>query len=168
MEGIFSSRRLELSHPNLAEDSAARSAVKDETVCVAFADRAGELVSAVGINRYSQGDALITGSTGDRWSVSRDRFDLKYDPQPPTVRGQSGIYRNRPAPVLARRMDQAFSVSRSAGGDSLQGDAGDWLIQYAPGDYGVVDKARFQRVYQLIDVGKGILHASPAGRPDEA
>ncbi len=148
------SQCLKIGHPNLAEDSEALSAVKDETVCVAFADGAGELVSAVGTNRYSPGDALITGSTGDRWSVSRDRFDVKYDPQPPTLRGQSGTYRNRPAPVLAKRMNQAFTVSRTAGGDCLRGDAGDWLIQYSPGDYGIVEQARFKRVYRLVTVDK--------------
>lgn len=142
----------EIGHPNLAADPEARSAVKDETVSVVFADSAGELISAVGVNRYSLGDALITGSTGDRWSVSRDRFDAKYDPQSPTVRGQPGLYRNRPAPVLAKRIDKAFTVSRMAGGDTLHGNAGDWLIQYAPSDYGIVDKARFERVYRLIAV----------------
>jgi hypothetical protein len=146
---------LEIGHPDLAKDSAACSAVKDETVSVVFADRTGELISAVGVNRYSQGDALITGSTGDRWSVSRDRFEVKYDPQPPTVRGQPGHYRNRPVPVLAKRMNEAFTVSRTAGGDALHGNAGDWLIQYAAGDYGIVDKARFERVYRLTTVNKG-------------
>ncbi len=142
----------EIGHPNLAADPDARSAVKDETVSVVFADSAGELISAVGVNRYSLGDALITGSTGDRWSVSRDRSDAKYDPRSPTVRGQPGLYRNRPAPVFAKRIDEPFTVSRTAGGDTLLGNAGDWLIQYAPSDYGIVDKARFERVYRLIAV----------------
>ncbi len=110
---------------------------------------AGELTSGVGINRYLPGDALITGSTGDRWSVSRDRFDVKYGPEPPTAHGDSGNYRNRPAAVLAKRIDQCFSVLRMAGGDCLYGDAGDWLIQYAPGDYGIVESTRFKRVYRL-------------------
>jgi hypothetical protein len=141
---------LEIINPDLTADPAARRAVKNERVAVEFADVAGALVSGVGINRYSPGDALITGSTGDRWSVSRDRFDRKYDPEPPTVRGESGNYRNRPAAVLAKRIDQSFTVARTAGGDSLNGDAGDWLIQYAPGDYGIVERTRFERVYRLV------------------
>jgi hypothetical protein len=141
---------LQLSNPDLAADPAAQRAVKDERVWVEFADTADELTSGVGVNRYTPGDALITGSTGDRWSVSRDRFDAKYDPEPPTVRGDSGNYRNRPAAVLAKRIDQSFTVARTAGGDSLYGDAGDWLVQYAPGDYGIVESTRFNRVYRLI------------------
>jgi hypothetical protein len=46
-------------------------------------------------------------------------------------------------------MPAAFSVARSAGGDVLRGAAGDWLVQYAPGDYGVVARARFDRVYRV-------------------
>jgi hypothetical protein len=141
---------LQITNPDLVTDPDAQRAVKDESVWVQFAEEPGELTSAVGINRYVAGDALITGSTGDRWSVSRDRFDAKYDPEPPTVRGETGNYRNRPASVMAKRIGQSFTVCRTAGGDTLQGNAGDWLIQYAPGDYGVVESTRFNRVYRLI------------------
>lgn len=34
-------------------------------------------------------------------------------------------------------------------GDVLNGVAHDWVLQYAPGDYGVVENARFLRVYRL-------------------
>jgi hypothetical protein len=47
-------------------------------------------------------------------------------------------------------MDQPFSIARCAGGDLLTGEANDWLLQYAPGDYGVVENARFQRVYRAM------------------
>src|ERR1700732_728916 len=127
---------LALTDVDLATDPDARQAVKDETVSVEFAARADVLVSAVGPNRYSPGDALITGSTGDRWCVSRDRFDAKYDPLPGTARGKAGLYRNRPVTVLVKRMEAPFSVARAAGGDILRGDVGDWLVQYAPGDHG--------------------------------
>jgi PGDYG protein len=139
-----------LNSPDLTADPAAREATKDETVQVQFATGSGSLVSAVGANHYAAGDALITGSTGDRWCVSRERFDAKYLAVPPTRPGAAGAYRNRPVTVLAKQMDQAFSVSREAGGDVLNGSAGDWLLQYGPGDHGVVDRARFARVYTLI------------------
>jgi hypothetical protein len=140
---------LKLVSPDLCADRAVCSVVKDEVVSVEFAAVAGALDSAVGRNRYAAGDALLTGSTGDRWSVSRDRFDAKYLPQAPTLQGQAGRYRNRPAPVLAKRMSVDFTIERSTGGDLLHGNAGDWLVQYAPGDHGVVAAARFDRVYRL-------------------
>jgi hypothetical protein len=53
--------------------------------------------------------------------------------------------------VLAKPMTVAFTVARSAGGDVLRGEPGDWLVQYAPGDHGVVARARFERVYRLLE-----------------
>jgi PGDYG protein len=140
---------LQLHNPDLSSDSDACWVVKDEVVSVEFAAASGEIESVVGLNRYAAGDALLTGSTGDRWCVSRDRFDLKYVPEAPLSHGEAGKYRNRPFAVLAKRMGVAFSVERSSGGDLLRGNAGDWLVQYAPGDHGIVAADRFQRVYRL-------------------
>jgi hypothetical protein len=147
---------LKLENPDLAADAGARWVVKDEVVSVEFAETAGTLESAVGLNRYCAGDALLTGSTGDRWCVSRDRFDAKYYPDASAtpapvgaLPGQAGRYRNRPVALLAKRMTLAFTVERSAGGDVLRGEAGDWLVQYAPGDHGIVAAARFDRVYRV-------------------
>src|SRR5471030_3521605 len=67
-----------LTHLDLTTDPAAHGVVKDETVTVQFAEKPGSLMSLEGPNRYAPGDALITGVTGERWVVSRDRFDAKY------------------------------------------------------------------------------------------
>lgn len=138
-----------LQHVDLRTDPAARPFVKDETVHVDFATQAGELMSLEGPNRYAPGDALITGSTGDRWVVSRERFDAKYVPADASfAHGQAGAYRNRPSVVLAKQMREAFSLARSEAGDVLHGQPGDWVLQYAPGDYGVVQAQRFAKVYR--------------------
>lgn len=143
---------LELTQLDLSTDPQARRVIKDETVTVAFAAGDGELMSLEGPNRYVAGDALITGSTGDRWVVSRARFDAKYLPADPAVaHGEPGPYRNRPSIVLAKRMDEPFTIARSANGDTLRGTAGDWVMQYAPGDYGVVQAQRFAKVYRDAD-----------------
>jgi uncharacterized protein (DUF2237 family) len=138
-----------LENPDLSSDRDACWVVKDEVVWVEFAAAPGVLETPVGLNRYAAGDAVLTGSTGDRWCVSRDRFDAKYQPDAPVRPGEAGRYRNRPAKVLAKRMAVAFSVKRSAGGDLLTGNAGDWLVQYAPGDHGIVAAARFDCVYRV-------------------
>ena len=139
---------LQLNNIDLTSDAAATLFVKDEVVAVVFATLAGELISREGPNRFAAGDAMITGSTGDRWSVSRNRFDAKYLPVAPVQAGEDGRYRARPLAVLAVQMDEAFALARSAGGDVLQGRAGDWLLQYAPGDFGIVEAARFGKVYR--------------------
>jgi hypothetical protein len=140
---------LQLDNPDLSTDPDACWVTKDEVVTVQFAVVPGVLESAVGLNRYAAGDALLTGSTGDQWCVSRARFDAKYQPEAPTSPGRDGRYRNRAVEVLAKRLMVEFSVARSAGGDVLRGAAGDWLLQYAPGDHGVVARARFESVYRV-------------------
>ena len=138
-----------LMQPDLASDVMAAQYMKDEIVDVVFADGDGSLQSREGPNRYRVGDALITGSTGDRWTVSRDRFEAKYEALA-TVSTRAGRYRAKRVKVWARQMDSPFTIARCTGGDVLAGLANDWVLQYAPGDYGVVENARFQRVYRPV------------------
>lgn len=142
---------LELSAVDLRADQRAESYVKHEIVAVAFAASAGVLISRVGPNHYGVGDALVTGMDGDRWCVSRDRFDLKYEPIAGLTHGQAGRYQNKPAAVLARQMSEAFRCQRTLGGDWLEGQAGDWLLEYAPGDHGIAAQARFAQVYRPLN-----------------
>lgn len=139
-----------LQNLDLRTDPQAALYIKQETVQVRFAAHPGELISREGPNRYACSDAIITGSTGDRWSVSRARFDARYLPLAPTQAGQDGAYINKPVPVLARQMSHPFRIARSAGGDLLHGNAGDWVLQYAAGDYGVVEQRRFAQVYRPL------------------
>jgi len=139
---------LALQSPDLAADPQAAPYVKDELVQVVFAAQAGSLISLEGPNHYAPGDALVTSATGERWSVARERFDAKYAPEPPLAAGGDGAYRSRPVPVLARQMDQPFTLARKSGGDVLTGAARDWVLQYGPGDYGVIANQRFIRVYR--------------------
>lgn len=142
---------LDLGCPNLAADPAAVRVFKDEVVAAEFATAHGALESAVGMNHYAPGDALLTGSTGDRWCVSRDRFDAKYRPCPGTIAGGPGEYRNVRVIVYAKQIHEPFRVARAPGGDVLTGHAGDWALEYAPGDCGLVERTRFERVYRRAD-----------------
>jgi len=139
---------LDLGCPDLAHDPAAIRVVKDEVVDVEFAATPGLVMSAVGPNHYAAGDALVTGSTGDRWCVSRDRFDPKYRPAGGQRHGEAGPYRNVPVPVWAKQIPEAFRIARAPGGDVLSGEAGDWALEYAPRDCGLVARDRFERVYR--------------------
>jgi hypothetical protein len=136
---------------DLTSDPLAHRYVKNEIVDVTFAREVGSIASREGANHYAIGDALITGSNGDKWSVTRNRFDAKYDAVAPHKQGDDGQYRNKPIPVLAKQIHHAFAIRRIAGGDLLHGKANDWLMQYAPGDYGIVDKEKFMRVYRLVN-----------------
>lgn len=139
-----------LADVDLRGDPAAFRATKDEIVDVTFAAADGAVTSSVGANRYTAGDALLRGATGDTWSVARALFDAKYEPLPGVAHGHPGRYRNRPSVVLAKRMDAPFAILRRPSGDRLDGAAGDWLVEYAPGDHGIVAAARFAAVYRLL------------------
>jgi len=121
-------------HIDLRDDPLAAWYQKDETVLVMFASQAGIIISREGPNHYGIGDALITGSTGDQWSVTRDRFDTKYVPISTLIAGENGHYKNIPMPILAKQIHTAFQIRRTAGGDLIAGQRGDWLMQYAVGD----------------------------------
>jgi hypothetical protein len=135
-------------HTDLRTHANAHAYVKEEVVQVRFAKQAGAVQSREGLNHYAIGDALITGSTGDHWSVSRARFDAKYESLPGIAHGADGAYTNKPVPILAVQQTGDFTVEREAGGDIIHGKAGDWLMQYAPGDHGIVENAKFQKVYR--------------------
>ena len=45
-------------------------------------------------------------------------------------------------------MQEPFQVKVSWSADLLQGEAGDFLVQYGPGDYGVVGAEIFKETYK--------------------
>lgn len=136
---------------DLQHDAEAKAYVKTETVEVKFATDTGVLTRRVGPNHFVAGDAIVNATDGEIWVVSRQRFDEKYLPVLPTVVGQAGHYEAKKVTVLAKQMSVAFTIRRQAGGDMLAGEPGDWLIEYAPGDFGVVLNQRFQRIYKHVN-----------------
>lgn len=112
----------------------------------AFAD--GICQTLEGPVRYRRGDAILTGSHGERWPVQRDRFFDSYEPLPPTDAAKNGTYRKRPALVLALRLDCDLAVPVGWANDPLQAHPGDWLLRYTDGSHGVVNDAIFRETYQ--------------------
>ncbi len=137
---------------DLVDVAGARRARKRPVrVEVEFAADDGSIPTAEGEVNFVRGDALLTGAAGDRWPVPRARFVATYEAIASTPPGGAGAYRKRPADVLALRMAEAFTVSLSGGRGGLSGAAGDWLVQYAPGDQAVVAGPIFTATYELLD-----------------
>ena len=137
---------------DLSEDRAARRARKRAVVVqVQFADQGGTLSTQEGPVHYSTGDALLTGSEGERWPVARGTFDVNYAPVAPTRPGKPGPYRKRPREVWAKPMTDAFDVTLDRDRGILRGQPGDWLVQYAPSDFSVVSARVFAQTYELLD-----------------
>jgi hypothetical protein len=110
-----------ITNIDLRADANAAHYVKHEIVDVVFATEQGFLQSREGPNHHAAGDALITGSTGDRWSVTLARFRAKYTPIAGTHGFENGRYVNNPLPVLAVQILRDFSILRSQGGDLILG-----------------------------------------------
>ncbi len=97
------------------------------------------------------GDAIITGTAGEHWRVSRARFPAKYRPVPPTPAGEAGIYVSLPYRILAVPMSEPFEVLLADRVSRLTGGAGDWLVDYGDGSFGVVSAAIFAGTYEIVE-----------------
>jgi hypothetical protein len=95
------------------------------------------------------GDAILTGSKGERWRVSRAKFTDKYQPVAPTRAGQDGRYAALPIQVAAVRMAEPFEVILADAVSVLTGNPGDWLVDYGDGSLGVIAAEIFTATYRI-------------------
>lgn len=136
----------ELIDIDLSSDPAASRYEKTATVQVQFAEQDGEIDTLEGRVPYVTGDAILTGVMGEKWPVKRRVFDTLYEPASNNV---PGVYRKKQgSSVLAKQMDNAFRVNIRDGKATLEGKPGDWLVQYAVGDVGVVSNEIFCKSYR--------------------
>lgn len=118
-------------------------------VQVEFAPTACTIQTPEGSVHARPGDAIVTGTAGERWRVSRAHFGQKYRAVPPTRDGEAGRYVSLPNPIQAVPMSQAFEVVLADGVSRLRGQPGDWLVDYGDGSLGIVAKAIFANTYEL-------------------
>jgi hypothetical protein len=123
----------------------------EHEINVRFTPIACTVQTSEGLVHAAPGDAIITGTAGEHWRVSRARFPDKYRPVPPTVAGESGRYRSLPNRILAVPMTQAFEVLLADGVSRLNGRAGEWLVDYGDGSLGIVSEDIFATTYEIID-----------------
>ncbi len=53
------------------------------------------------------------------------------------------------------RLDRPASVKVGWQDSPVEGKAGDWLVQYGPGNFGIVSADIFDATYELLDGGAG-------------
>ena len=88
------------------------------------------------------GDAIMTGTEGEEWPIPAEKFAETYDDLGDGTAAKKNI------PVFAKEMAEPFQVKVSWSDDLLQGEAGDYLVQYGVGDYGVVGREIFGKTYK--------------------
>lgn len=122
----------------------------EREVHVRFAREASTVQTNEGVVRVKPGDAILTGTKGERWRVSRPRFSLKYRPAPSTPTGEDGAYISLPTTVFAVRMERGFQVVLADNESMLTGRAGDWLVDYGDGSLGIVANQAFSETYEIV------------------
>lgn len=118
---------------------------------VRFAPQAGIVETREGPVPVAAGDAIVTGSAGEQWPVARERFAAKYQPLPPTELYADGAYRSVGLHARARQCAAPFRVMLADGRTSLQGQAGDWLLDYGDGSLGIVAHPLFDALYEILE-----------------
>jgi hypothetical protein len=104
-----------------------------------------------GVVHARPGDAIVTGTAGEHWRVSRARFADKYRPVPPTVAGEPGRYVSLPNRILAVPMSESFEVLLADGVSRLHGRSGEWLVDYGDGSLGIVSEDVFASTYSIVE-----------------
>jgi hypothetical protein len=122
----------------------------ERQIQVQFTPIACTVQTREGLVHARSGDAIVTGTAGERWRVSRERFAEKYRPVPPTIAGESGDYISLPNRILALPMLDPFEVLLADGVSRLSGHAGDWLVDYGDGSLGIVSRAIFSTTYEIV------------------
>ena len=134
---------------NVAENEHAMRVVKnDSPVTVTFFGGGGILDTLEGRVSYAKGDAHLVGVNGESWPIEKERFFETYAPMPGTEAGTDGKYCKKDLPAWALQLNEPFVVELSNHKGLLKGQCGDWLLQYAPDEYGVVSREIFEATYR--------------------
>lgn len=110
----------------------------------------GVITTLEGEVAYRAGDAIVTGTQGERWPVQRKRFEATYSPCAGTHFGSSGRYQRELLSVLARCLEAPMEIRLSDNRGVLRGQAGDWLVEYDPGDRAIIADAIFRQTYRIV------------------
>ena len=107
-----------------------------------YAEEAETIETKEGPVTAEAGAAIMTGTEGEQWPIPGEKFEQTYDVLEPGTAAKKNI------PVFAKEMAEPFQVKVSWSDDLLGGEAGDYLVQYGPGDYGVVGREIFEKTYK--------------------
>lgn len=99
--------------------------------------------------RFAVGDPIVTGTRDEVWPIRRHRFEATYAPSDEGgAFGRDGLFHKVAGPVPVCCIGEAFTVSASWG--ELTGNPGDYLVQYGPGDFGIVSTDSFGDTYDMV------------------
>ena len=130
-------------NPDLSQDpDAFETAKKPIPLEFRVAEEDETIQTKEGRVEASVGDVIMTGTEGEQWPIPREKFKQTYDVLEPGKAAKKNI------PVFAKELLEPFHVKVSWSDALLQGEAGDYLVQYGVGDYGVVGREIFRKTYK--------------------
>ena len=130
------------------EKNRTQYATRSVEVAVQFSSVRCTISTLEGPVECNPGDAIVTGVANEQWPVPRVVFDKKYEPAEGQSAGSPGRYVKRTAYVQAAQLEQSVSITLSDARGTLQGQAGDWIVWYAPDDAAIVAKDIFSKLYK--------------------
>lgn len=119
-------------------------------VDVIFASGEGICQTREGNVSFQRGDALVKGPQGDCWPIGRDKFEETYEPVSGQTPTSNGFYRKKPLTTWALQLEQSSSIEIGSRGDVINGEKGDWLVQYGDDDFGIVSQDIFDVTYEIL------------------
>jgi hypothetical protein len=130
------------------ETNRTQYATRSVEVAVQFSSVRCTISTLEGPVECNPGDAIVTGVANEQWPVPRVEFDKKYEPAEGQSTGSPGRYVKRTAYVQAAQLEKSISIALSDARGTLQGQAGDWIVWYAPDDAAIVAKDIFSKLYK--------------------
>jgi hypothetical protein len=119
-------------------------------VKVYFAETDGICETLEGNVAYKKGTPIMTGVLGEQWPIQPYKFEATYEPIAPTMMWDDGFYVKKPIQVLAVQLTEPMEVTAGWRKDPIQGNPGDWLVQYGTDDFGIVAKDVFSKSYKVL------------------
>lgn len=96
------------------------------------------------------GDAILTGTAGERWPVPAAELDQRYVCLSPATQDTPGRYQKRVKTVEAVQLRAPLALTLSQGRGVLQGQVGDWCVWHGPDDLSIVGRSIFAETYELL------------------
>jgi hypothetical protein len=124
---------------------------REVLVSVVFCEESITVPTLEGLVRCEPGDAILTGVHGELWPVSRELFEMLYEPVFPALMGKDGQYCSLPHTVEVARLSHQCRIFLSGNMGSLNGTNGDWLVRQEDGSMGIVASDIFSKTYNLIE-----------------
>lgn len=130
------------SIPNLERDeSAFKTTKKPIPLDFRIVDKEETIKTLEGPVVAQKGDFVMTGTEGENWPIPKDNFKATYNIV------EKGKASKNETEVYAKQLEVPSQVKVDWSDSLLTAKPGDYLVQYGPKDYGVVDQKIFDQTY---------------------